>query len=256
MSADDGAQTYLAVLAELLRFLQYNTSVLSRAENIAATAAAKYQDVIAATNYPNRSHHISIEPNFRVPITQPTSICGDAGSAELFIGGEIHVKESAILRQCIVVTITFRPDHDVTACEGRPAMTAKVNHVVRRFHFDFDHEISLQDRPNHHLQIGGKFSEVFLRSSAFLEDGFEYRLMSEMDRPRMAIPPADLAGVMDAFLHQFDNPIQDVLQESAWIKSVAAAEGIWLRQYFDDVANELGRTSRDQTLYRYLCDRL
>lgn len=252
MSHEDNSMAYLECLGDIFKYLSQNVVVNSKAQSVSNTAKKLYSTVAHALRNRDKAIQLSIDPNIHIPIPSKT-VCSEVGHADLFIGGELIFENRKLKRQALVVTVTFRPASAVVDKDGTPNMIAGRNHVVRRFHFDFDSELLENDRPVFHLQYGGKFKGEYLYSCPHAGDGFDYVLMREMDQPRLPFPPADFGTIMDALIHQFGGPLGPLVNDSAWVNKVSSIEKIWMKEYFESALAEINQAKRVSTLYKHYC---
>lgn len=252
MSIETSSERYLRSLGELFKYLSRSSIVYSHASQSASIFARLYSTTQQAVSRFDRSVTLNIDPNLHFPI-DPRLICSERGRADIFFGGEINFAGRRLKSQALVVTITFRPDANVAASAGIPAMQGGRNYVVRRFHFDFDSDLIDGDRPVHHLQYGGDFSDIHLNACPHSGDGFDYSLMREMDNPRLPIPPADPGSVLDTVLHQFGGSLQRIVVDEKWIELVSSIEKIWIKEYFEAALREINKATRQETLYKRFC---
>jgi len=252
MTFEENSENYLRSLGELFKYLSRSSVIASQASQSVPILGRLYSQTQSAVGRFNRPVQLSIDPNLHIPI-DPRLVCSEVGRADLFFGGEINFADRRLQSQALAITITFRPEKEIAAADGIPAMGANKNHVVRRFHFDFDSALKDGDRPINHFQYGGDFNAVYLNSCPYASDGFQYSLMREMDNPRLPIPPADPGSLMDAILHQFGGSLRPIAGDGQWVKVVSDIEKIWLKDYFEAALREINKGVRKDTLYKHFC---
>jgi hypothetical protein len=190
---------------------------------------------------------VSISPNWEIP-TAPCPVLGVNGSATLIVGGEISVNRGPTLRQSIVIALLLEAQEHIGKVNNKQAEPLEEGErvLIRRFHFDYDTALASPGYPRSHLQYGGKFS-------GHVPAGAAYRLYS-LDLPRIPCPPFDLVLALDFFLRQFPTSLRDMVDESRWLKLVRESERLWLRGYFQEVAQHLDASDRSLTFYGRLSE--
>lgn len=191
---------------------------------------------------------ISLDPNWEIPL-DPCPVHGVNGDAKLVIGGIIDVSKGPKIKQSIVIAILLEAlEHVALPNSKQSEALAKGDRVlIRRFHFDYDTALASPCYPRSHLQYGGKFS------GHIAVPNVEYRLYA-IDMPRIPFPPFDLVLAIDFFLRQFQTPLQDMVEESRWLNLVKESERLWLRGYFQELADHLTPRDRKKTFYKRLSD--
>ena len=152
----------------------------------------------------------------------------------------------------LTVVILLRPDQTSDAIKGRPRLVEGENHVVRRFHFDFDRSVAGGDTPLAHLQIGGNLSQTYL--SIRDADPFRYELFDKLNCPRLPWVITALPMVLDAFLRQFPSGLDEFVGGLEWRRCVMDSERLWLLPFFCDAAEMMGSESGRECLYDYCCN--
>jgi hypothetical protein len=193
-----------------------------------------------------RGFDVSIDPNWEIQV-DPCPIHGVNGVTKLIVGGAVSVGAGPALMQSIAVALLLESHESVPAKNNmqaeRLARGEKV--LVRRFHFDYDTSLKNPAYPRSHVQYGGKAARHTSVSDV------HYRLYS-IDLPRIPFPPFDLVLTLDFFLHQFQTPLQDMVEEARWINLVKESERLWLRGYYQEAADHLAPNDRSGTLYSKL----
>ena len=114
------------------------------------TGAQRLLEALNAYRGCRANFRLALEPNWRVDLAR-RDICGAAGQTELHFGGEIEFRDECLERQVITVVILFRADESANPHAGRPRLIKGEDHIVRRFHFDFDRSVAGQRTPLAHL---------------------------------------------------------------------------------------------------------
>ena len=193
---------------------------------------------------------IALDPNWCVDVREQ-GICGATGRTQLYFGGEIVFEAECLQRQVLTVVIVFRANEDSEAIEGRPRLNAGDNHVVRRFHFDFDLGVAGSSTPLAHLQIGGRLNKGYLSLSD--ADPCRYELFDRLDVPRLPWVICDLPIVLDIFLRQFPTDLEEFVGGPEWRQRVMDSERLWLMDFFQHASAMMGSEANRECLYDYCC---
>ena len=250
MTLLDKSEKYLHQLKRMFKVLASSSIVRHQAPDI-YRSAQQLLGTLATANGNSNVLKLAIDPNWRVELEED-KVCGVPGRTELHFGAEIYFKERCLQSQALSVVILFRADRDSQAVAGRPNLVAGENHVVRRFHFDFDSGVAGRDRPIAHLQYGGALTPSYL--SLQDSENFRYELFKKLDRPRIPWTITDPSIVFDTFIRQFSSKLDEFVGGSDWRKCVMDSERLWLRDYFRGAAAMMDSSSNRVTLYDYCCD--
>ncbi|MDE0281561.1 MAG: hypothetical protein OXN16_10850, partial [Gammaproteobacteria bacterium] len=196
------------------------------------------------------SFSLSIDPNWKVDLSDEF-ICGPAGQTELHFGGEIFFKDFCLERQALTVVILFNSSKELEPIYGRPQLCSGENHVVRRFHFDFDRSVANGIKPLAHSQFGGQLNSHHILPTNN-NDSLRYELFDQLDFPRIPSAIVDLPIVLHTFLYQFPTHLNSFFQEDKWKKHVIDSERLWFLGYFQK-AIEMMETEDRKCLYDYSC---
>ena len=191
---------------------------------------------------------LSLNPNWMVEVVD-RDLCGVAGHTELHFGGEIVFGQECLKRQVLTVVILLRPDETSGPTKGRPRLIAGENHVVRRFHFDFDRGVAGGGTPLAHLQIGGYLNQAYL--SIRDTDTCRYELFDKLNCPRLPWAITDLPMVLDVFLRQFPSRLDEFVGGAEWRRCVMDSERLWLVDFFQHAAEMMGSEANRECLYDY-----
>ncbi len=194
---------------------------------------------------------LSLEPNWRVALLD-RGICGARGESELHFGGEIVFHKGCLERQVLTVVIIFRAEESSAAVAGRPYLVAEENHVVRRFHFDFDRTVAGGSTPVAHMQFGGQLNNSLLSLPSGCTP--RYEIFDQLDCPRLPWAITDLTIVLDTFLRQFDAGLEEFLGGSGWRNCVMSSERLWLADFFRNAGKMLASTGHRKPLYEFLLE--
>lgn len=248
MSLREKSESYRAQLKKMCQTLD-RSPVVARHAPALVGGARQLLDALSAYQERRTTFRLAMEPNWTVKLLEE-GICGAPGETELHFGGEIMFRDSCLERQVLTVVIVFRAYADSAAIEGRPALVAGENHVVRRFHFDFDRTVIERGTPLAHLQVGGQLQQsALLPTTAGL---FRYELFDQLDCPRLPWTITDLPIILDTFLRQFRSGLDELLGGSAWRSCVMDSEQLWLVDYFRRAARMMTSTAHRTCLYDYL----
>lgn len=247
---EEKSKRYLAHLAKVCRTLAGSNIVKSKANGV-FIGAGNLLEELRAVSPKRKSFSLQIDPNWKVRISND-NICGVAGETELYFGGVIEFEERCLKQQALTVVVLFRSKEGRQAKYGVPCLVKNENHVVRRFHFDFDGSPVNPHTPLAHLQVGGKLSEEYLVPSGIGE--CRYELFDELDLPRLPWMMVDLALVLDTFLRQFPSDLEEFIISPGWQKQVKISEELWLKGFFNKAAQLLnGDFKSRQSLYDFCC---
>ena len=249
MSLREKSESYRAQLKKMCQTLDRSPVVARHAPGLAG-GARQLLDALSTYQERRPTFRLALEPNWTVKLLEE-GICGAKGETELHFGGEILFEDSRLERQVLTVVIVFRAYGNSAPIKGRPALVAGENHVVRRFHFDFDRTVTRRGTPLAHMQVGGQLQQSALSpSTAGL---FRYELFDQLDCPRLPWTLTDLPIILDTFLRQFRSGLEELLGGATWRKCVMDSERLWLVDYFRRAAGMMASTADRTCLYDYLC---
>ena len=249
MALFEKSTLYRNQLQQMCRTLSCSGIVCRRAPDISARAR-QLLSYLQANQNRRTGFALTLNPNWKVNVVE-RGICGALGHTELHFGGEIVFEEECLVRQVLTVVILFCPDVDLDPIEGRPRLVAGENHVVRRFHFDFDPSAAERHTPIAHLQIGGQLNQTYL--SIPEASPCRYELFDQMDCPRLPWPITGLPIVFDTFLRQFPSGLDEFVGGAAWRRCVMDSERLWLTDYFHNAAVMMRNEAARECLYDYCC---
>ena len=249
MALSDKSAAYLTQLAETCQTL-FTSSVVQRKAPSLLSGSRQLWDYLRANQQCRPGFRLALHPNWKIEVLEP-NIVGVLGRTELHFGGEIVFEQGSLVRQVLTVVILFRSEKTCNAVEGRPHLIAGENHVVRRFHFDFDRNVAGGCTPLAHVQIGGKLNPEYLDLPD--DDGCRYELFGQLDCPRLPWTIAGLPTILDTFLRQFPTALEEVVAGEAWRRRVMDSERLWAMEYFRQAAEMMGSESNRECLYDYAC---
>ena len=250
MTLREKSAAYLAQLAEMCRKLFSSPVVQHQAPGF-VTGAQRLREVLRAYQGRRANFRLALEPNWKVDLTG-RDICGATGQTELHFGGEIEFRDECLERQVITVVILFRADESADPRTGRPRLIQGEDHIVRRFHFDFDRSVASQRTPLAHLQIGGQLNPSYL--SIPEASSLRYELFDQLDYPRLPWTISDLTIVLDIFLRQFPAGLDELIGGGAWRELVMESEQLWLKDFFRQAAIMMEAENSRQPLYDYFSE--
>ena len=249
MSLRQKSETYRAQLTQMCRTL-VQSAVVSRQAPALYSGAQRLREELRSSQQRQTTFRLDLDPNWTVKLLDKR-ICGAPGETELHFGGEIVFQDGCLERQVLTVVVVFRAYANSGSSKGRPALVAGENHVVRRFHFDFDRTVTGRGTPLGHLQVGGQLKESALSPAS--RGSVRYELFDQLDLPRLPCPITDLPIVLDTFLRQFHAGLDELLGGRAWRKCVMDSERLWLADYFRRASDMMASTAHRTSLFDYLC---
>ena len=250
MTLLEKSATYQAQLMQMCQTLSRSRIVQQNAHGLLSGAAQMLQ-ALYAYQHRRGDYRLALDPNWSVQIDDQLQF-GVPGHAELHFGGEIIFKNQCLQRQVLTVVILFRADDHAEPIVGRPRLIEGENHVVRRFHFDFDPSVADQNRPLAHLQFGGNLNRTYL--SIPDTSPCRYELFHQLECPRLPWSITDLTIVLDIFLRQFPAGLDGLIGGSAWRELVMDSEQLWLKDFFQQAAAMMDSTNGRVPLYEYCCE--
>ncbi|MDE0077131.1 MAG: hypothetical protein OXM03_04440 [Chloroflexota bacterium] len=250
MPLREKSAAYQVQLAQMCRKIVGSRVVRKSAPGFVA-GANQLLDALRVNQGSRRSFRLALEPNWKL-VLYGEDICGAAGQTELHFGGEMVFRDQCLERQVLTVVILLRANESAEAREGRPSLIEDENHVVRRFHFDFDSSVADHGKPLAHMQIGGQLNQQFLS----IPEGnpFRYEIFDQLDYPRFPWTIVDLPIVLDMFLRQFPAGLDELVSDKAWRDLVMDSEKLWVRDFFSQAVAMMDSASRREPLYDYCCE--
>ena len=240
---------YRKHLAKMCKVLSHSRVVQQKSHFL--NGVFQFENSLQANEKKRKDYSLALNPNWKVDITGNPLECGIAGHTELHFGGEIIFKDYCLNRQVLTVVVLFRAEEDAPPTIGRPCISKGENHIVRRFHFDFDRNANNSCTPLAHLQIGGNLNREYLDIQQTRP--FRYELFDELDFPRLPWTIADLPLVMDIFLRQFKSELDEFIESREWRALVVDSERLWLKDFLLSAANMMKSNSDRIPLYEYWC---
>lgn len=113
--------------------------------------------------------------------------------------------------------------------------TPSTSEVLRKIHFDYESAGSRmggEPKPSVHMQVCGKLSPHHVQAG-FTQDQIKH-LNPGFEKPRIPSTPMSLALLMNWLLLEFQNgtDVQAILSDPHWRKTVAKAERMMLRPFY------------------------
>ena len=243
------SQCYLDQLERTCKRLARSPVASRKAPSIAAGAEQLLRS-LQAYRKNRKEYTLRLQPNWRIELAGH-DICGPSGVTELHFGGEIEFKDECLERQVLTVVLLFRSCKNLAPAEGRPRLIAGENHIVRRFHFDFDASAAGRSTPLAHLQVGGTLNQSYLSLSE--DASVRYELFDKLKNPRLPWTVTDPALVLDTFLRQFPTDLEEFIAGREWRELVVDSERLWLKDFFRDAARRMERQTFGESLFDYCC---
>jgi hypothetical protein len=146
----------------------------------------------------------------------------------------------------VVTHAEIKGNYDFTSYSIGICGQAGSNELIRRFHFDYDH-----DKPRNkqkafisHLQYGGK-SGTGYTGIAYGTNNIE----SGLSVPRLNFPPINLALLLDIVFCEFQNEkTKKIIEDPEWRSLIKDNEIFMLREYFRCISNHIGSVRHDKDL--------